>query len=117
MIFVDNLESAIEKSLEACLPIVALKLKAFLKWAYGLSTSKCESYAPSDSANNSPCIRVLDTVAVLSPFSDIPILSRSTSCTFALCTEQYQLVSAPTPHYKSANVQNFSNCFFFWIQI
>ena len=99
-------------SISACLSIVALKLKGFLKWGYSLSTrflffcfffthkvtylclifSKCENYSASDASNNAPCVKVLDSITVMSPFSDIPVLHASDAKNTNVCREQYLLV-------------------------
>merc|ERR1712130_817963 len=80
----------------ACLSIILIKLKAFLKWGYSLSTSSCDNYVPSDPANNSTCIKIFDPSSVLSPFSGIPILGERATVTITpqLATQQYQLLKS-----------------------
>ena len=78
---------------DACLPIILLKLKSFLKLGYSISTSRCESYSPSDNTNNTITVKLIDTATIFTPFSDIPVLNTTDKITLVDCNQQYQLVS------------------------
>merc|ERR1711862_620080 len=77
---------------DACLPIILLKLKSFLKLGYSISTSRCESYSPSDNTNNTITVKLIDTATIFTPFSDIPVLNTTYKITLVDCNQQYQLL-------------------------